>query len=101
MPSSSGTSVPLCFKILLLRTKALDSFAALFAAIFAHAVDLEVMARGVKMIFAADLFFQLVHLRREKLDRRIALRADHVVMVAAVELVLIARHAVRKRDSAG
>src|SRR5690242_5409157 len=53
------------------------------------------------MVFAADLLFQLVYLGREKLDGRVTLRADHVVMVAAIELVLIARHAVRKRNSAG
>src|SRR5690349_15908419 len=71
------------------------------AAIFADAVNLEVVAGGVKVIFAADFFFQLVDLGREELDRGVTLRADHVVMIAAIELVLIARHAVRKRDSAG
>jgi hypothetical protein len=45
-----------------------DCFAALFATIFADAVNLEVMSGGVKMVFAADLFFQLVYLRGEKLD---------------------------------
>src|SRR5436309_4869367 len=59
------------------------------------------MARGVKMVFAADLFFQLVYLRREKFYGRVALSANHVMVVTAVELVLIARHAVRKRDGAG
>src|SRR6185369_238353 len=81
--------------------RGLDSAAAFLAAIFADPVNLEVMARGVKSVFAPNLFFQLVDLRREKLDRRIALRTDHVVMVAAIELVLIARHAVRKRNGAG
>src|SRR5882724_11452545 len=79
----------------------LDRAAAFLAAIFADAVNLEVVARGVKMVFASDLFFQLVHLRREKLDRCVALRADHVMVVAAIELMFIARHAVRERDSAG
>ena len=106
MPSSV-TSVPLCFKLLLLllllllKTWRSDCFAALLAAIFANAVNLEVVASGVKMVLAADLLFQLVYLRREKLDRRVTLRADHVVVIAAIELVLIARHAVRKRDGAG
>src|SRR6478672_12220375 len=53
------------------------------------------------MIFAADLLFQFVYLRREKLDGRVTLRADHVMVVTAVELVLVTRHAVRERDSAG
>ncbi len=79
----------------------LNGAAALFAAIFADAVNLEVVARRVKMVFAPNLFFQLVHLGRKELDRRITLRADHVMVVAPVELVLITRHAVRKRDSAG
>ena len=53
------------------------------------------------MVFAANLFFQLVYLGREKLNRCVALSANHVVVVAAVELVFIACHAVRKRNSAG
>ena len=81
--------------------RGLDSAAAFLAAIFADPVNLEVVARGVKMVFAPNLFFQLVDFRREKLDGRIALRTDHVMVVAAIELVLIARHAVRKRNGAG
>lgn len=77
-----------------------DYFAAFLAAIFADAVNLEVMARGVEMIFTANLFFQLVYFRREKLNRSVALRADHVMVIAAVELVFITRHAVREWDSA-
>src|SRR5215831_7395819 len=53
------------------------------------------------MVFAANLLFQLVDLQRKKFDRGVTLRADHVVMVAAIELVLITRHTVRERYSAG
>src|SRR5258708_1215477 len=53
------------------------------------------------MVFAPDLFFQLVYLRREKLYRRVTFRADHVVVIAAIELVLITRHAVGERNGAG
>src|SRR5262245_48199452 len=79
----------------------LDRLARLFPAILADAVDLEVVARGVKVVFPADLFLQLSHFRRKEFNRRSALGANHVMMVAAVELVLVARGAVGKRDGAG
>jgi hypothetical protein len=56
------------FQGLALRTKALYSAPAFLAAIFTDAVDLEVVAGGVKMIFAANLLFQLAQLRRKELD---------------------------------
>src|SRR5262245_29386069 len=79
----------------------LDRFArTLLAAVFADAVDLEVMAGSVEAIFAADLFLQLAYLRREELHRGAAFGTDHVMMAAAVELVFVAGGAVRERNSA-
>src|SRR6266403_400190 len=73
----------------------------LFTAIFADAIYLKVVAGSLKVIFLPDLLLQLTDLRRKKLNRCAALRADHVVVVAAVELVFIAGHAIRKRNHAG
>jgi hypothetical protein len=81
--------------------RGLDGATALLTAIFTDAINLEVMPGGIKMIFAANLFFQLAQLRREELDGRIALGADHVVVAASVELVLITGRAVRKWNCAG
>ena len=78
-----------------------DGLADLLTAVFADAINLEIVASGVEVVFVPDLFFQLAYFRREELDRSAALRTDHVVMAAAVELVFIARHAVRERDGAG
>src|SRR5262245_64173937 len=73
----------------------------LFSAILADAVDLKVVARGIETIFTANVFFNLGHFGREEFDRSAAFGADHMMMAAAVELMLIARHAVRKGNSAG
>jgi len=59
------------------------------------------VARGIKVVFAPDLFFQLDYLGRKELHGSAAICADHVVMAAAVELVFIAGHAVRKWNCAG
>lgn len=75
--------------------------AALLAAVFTYAVDLEVVAGRVKVIFTADVLFNLGYFGRKELDGSAAVGADHVMVVTPVELVLIARHAVRKRNSAG
>jgi len=71
------------------------------AAFFANAVDLESVTRGDVMVLASDLLFNFSDLFREKFDRRTALRAHHVVMVAAVVLMFITRDAIMKRNFAG
>ena len=79
----------------------LDSAAAFLAANIAEPVNNEVFARGVKKLYSPNLLLHHYVLRRKKNDRRVTLRANHVVVIAAIELVLIARHAVRKRNGAG
>src|ERR1051325_1958208 len=59
------------------------------------------MACSIKVIFASNLFFQLVDFRREQFNRRITLSTHHVVVVATIELMLITRHAIRKRNGRG
>lgn len=83
------------------KRKRLTDAAAFLAAVFAHAVNLEIVARGVKVVFAPDLFFQLDYFGREEFHGSAAIRADHVMMAAAVELVFIAGHAVWEWNSAG
>ena len=68
----------------------------LLAAGFAHPIDLERVARGQIVIFAADFLFKVPNLLREKLDRTSTFRANHVVMAAAIVLVLVAGNAVVK-----
>jgi len=76
-------------------------FGSTFAAIGADTIDLEGVARGQVMMPAPDLALNLPHLRREKLDRRTTFGAHHVVMAAAIVLVLVARDAVVESDLAG
>ena len=71
------------------------------AAGFAHSIDLERVACGQIVILAADFLFKVPHLLREKLDRASTFRANHVVMAAAIVLVLIAGNAVVKGYLAG
>jgi len=78
-----------------------DAAAGLPAAVLTHAVDLEGMACGLIVMFAADLLFQSVHFGREKLDGASAIGTDHVVMTAAVVLMLVARNAIMKSNCAG
>src|SRR5215472_12902895 len=70
-------------------------------AVFTDAIDLKVVTGSVKTVFAADLLLQLADLGREEFDRGAAFCAHHVMVAAAVELVLVAGHAVRKRHHAG
>lgn len=67
-----------------------------FGALLAEAEDLKGVARGAVMMFAADVFFDLLDFGREELDRASALGANHVVMVTPVELVFVARDTVMK-----
>ena len=79
-----------------------DGFARrLLTAIFADAVDLKIVAGGIKPVLASNLLFQLTHFRREEFDGSAALSTNHVVVAAAVELMFVARGAIGKRDSAG
>jgi len=71
------------------------------AAFFANAVDLESVAGGDVAVFVSDLPFDRSDLLREKFDRSAALGAHHVVMTAAVVLVLVTRDAVVKSNFAG
>ena len=52
-------------------------------------------------MFATDFFFQFVHFAREKFHRAATFSADHVMVAAAVVLVLVARDAIVKRNFAG
>src|SRR6185312_13466304 len=56
------------------------------------------MTGGVETILTADLFLNLGYFRREKLHRRSTFAAHHVMMAAPIELVLVTRHSVRKRN---
>src|SRR5436305_9302262 len=75
--------------------------ALLLPAILTQAVNLEGMAGGVKVIFAANILFQFAYFRRKELHRNAALGTYHVMVAAAVELVLITGHAVMKGHNAG
>ena len=76
----------------------LDNSASIrfLSALFADAIDLESVARSDVVMLAPDLLLDLSHLLREKLYRSAAFGADHVVMAAAVVLVLVARDAIVK-----
>src|SRR5882762_787334 len=71
------------------------------AAFFANAVDLESVAGGDVTVFVSDLPLDRSDFLREKFDRSAALGTHHVVMTAAVVLVLVTRDAVVKGDFAG
>jgi hypothetical protein len=71
------------------------------AALLADPVDLKSVAGGDVVVFAADLLLQLADFRGKKFDRTAALRADHVVVAAAVVLMLVAGDAVVEGDFAG
>ena len=70
-------------------------------ALAADAVNLEGIAGGDVAVFVSDLFFQLLDLRRKKLDGAATFGADHVMMAAPVVLVLVAGDAVVEGDLAG
>src|SRR6266446_8836272 len=73
----------------------------LFAAVLANTINLEgVTGRGV-VVSAADFLLQLIHFAGKELHRTPAFGADHVVMAAAVVLMLVAGDAVVEGDFAG
>jgi hypothetical protein len=72
-----------------------------FPALFANTVNLESMAGGLVVVFAAYFLLQPVHFRGEEFDRSAAIGAHHVVMTAAIVLVFVAGNAVVEGDFAG
>jgi hypothetical protein len=74
---------------------------ALFATVLADAVDLEGMPRGLIVMLSPDLLFQLVYLRRKELYRTPTFSADHVMVTAAIVLVLEAGNTIMKGNLAG
>jgi hypothetical protein len=74
---------------------------AFLAAIFADSVNLKGMSSGDVMMLASDLLLEFADFRREKFDRSAALRAHHVVMAAAIVLMLVAGDSVVERHFAG
>ena len=74
---------------------------SLLTAFFAQAVDLKGVARRQVVVLAPDFLLQFADLGREEFDRATALGADHVMVIAAVVLVLIPRHTVMKCDLTG
>src|SRR5258708_31881876 len=72
-----------------------------FAAIFANPVNLKGMTSSGVVMSAAYFLLQLIHFVREKLHRTATFRANHVVMAAAVLLVLVTGNAIVENDFAG
>ena len=70
-------------------------------AFFANAVDLESVAGGNVTVLASNLLLDFSDFLRKKFDGSAALGADHMVMTAAVVLVLVARDAIVEGDFAG
>ena len=70
-------------------------------ALLANAVDLEGVAGCHVSVFAPDLLFELAHFRRKEFNGTAAGCAHHVMMAAAVVLVLITSDSVVKSNLAG
>ncbi len=80
----------------------LDRFLGHFAAaVAADSVNLEGVTGGVKAVLVSDLLFQFADFRREELHGDAALRTYHVMVAAAVELVLVTGDAVMKSHLTG
>jgi hypothetical protein len=73
----------------------------LLPAFFADAVDLKCVSSGDKVMFAANLLFELPYFGREKFNRGAALGTHHVVMASPIVLMFVARDSVVKGDFAG
>src|SRR5580704_670853 len=71
------------------------------AAVFAESVNLESMAGGGVVVFASDLLLQSIHFRREELHRTAAFGAYHVMVAAAVVLMLVSRNPIVESYFAG
>jgi len=59
------------------------------------------VAGGAVVVAAADVFFEFPDFVGKEFDRAAAIGADHVVVAAAIVLVLVARDAVVEGDFAG
>jgi hypothetical protein len=73
----------------------------LLAAVFADSIDLKGVTSSEVVVFAADLLLEASYFLRKEFDRTATTGADHVVMAAAVVLVLVAGDAVVEGDFAG
>ena len=73
----------------------------LLAAVFADSIDLKGVPGSEVVIFAADLLLEAPYFLRKEFNRTAAAGADHVVMAAAIVLVLVAGNAVVEGDFAG
>jgi hypothetical protein len=71
------------------------------ATLFTNSIDLKGVPGGEIVIFLSNFLFQLAYFRREKLNGTSALRANHVVMAAAVVLMLVTGDTVVERNLAG
>lgn len=71
------------------------------AALFAESVNLEGVTGGDVAVLAANFLFELADFGREEFHRTAASSAYHVMVAAAVVLVLVAGNAVMKRDFTG
>ena len=74
---------------------------ALLAAILADAINLEGVARREVVVLLSNLLLEFADFLRKELNRTAAFGADHVVMAAAVVLMLVASNAVVKGNLAG
>ncbi len=75
--------------------------ARLLLARIAKPVDLESMPSGDVLMFPADFALDALDFRREELHRSAALCAHHVMVIAAIVLMLVAGNAVVERNLAG
>jgi hypothetical protein len=73
----------------------------LFAAVFADSINLKSVAGREVVILAADFLLELADFLGKEFDRTAAVGADHVMMAAAIVLVLVAGDAVMEGDFAG
>src|SRR5580704_6126204 len=74
---------------------------ALLAAIFADAINLKGVAGRRVVVSAPDFLLQLIHFVGKEFHRTAAFGANHVVMAAAVVLMLVAGDAIVEGDFAG
>ena len=75
--------------------------AILFSAIFADPVNLKSVAGSEVLIAAADFLLEVIDLGREELYGTTALGAHHVMMAAAIVLMLVTRDSVVEGNLAG
>src|ERR1019366_4148756 len=70
-------------------------------AALAYAVNLESVARRQVLVLAANFLLNAFDVARKELHRAAAFGADHVVVIAAIVLVLVTSHAVIEGYFAG